>query len=740
MSDELRTAFIAEARDLLADMELALLRCEDGTADGQTINEIFRAAHTIKGSAGVVGLDGVVGFTHVVETVLDRVRAGTLELHADTAALLIGCKDHILALIDAAASGADMQTPEHIGAGATLTARLHGLLEDEPPPPAAQVPVSAPRTIAPPKIAPPSRQAQHDPPADSPTWHISVRFSAEVLQCGMDPLSIIRHLGTFGQLVSVEVVDDGLPAADEFDAAVCYVGFEISFATTADKEQIEAAFEFVDACHLHIIPPRSLMSSYLELLAGAPEGNVALGELLMRCGTLTRRELDSALLLQRQLISDLLSDPPQLGEILIQQQLVAPRVVEAALARQQRTPDPSRPPAPISGKPEGHSIRVDSAKLEKLTDLIGELIIAGASTDLLARRADLADLNESTSRLSRLVEAVRDQTLELRMVQIGSTFTRFQRVVRDVARELGKEIRLEISGGDTELDKTLVEHMNDPLMHLVRNAIDHGIEDAASRMVQGKSAQGTLRLAAYHDSGAVIIEVSDDGRGLDRERILRKARERGLIATAAALSDEQTLALIFEPGFSTTDAVTQLSGRGVGMDVVRSNVAALRGTVDLVSVEGHGTTVRIRLPLTLAIIEGFRVRVGNSSFIIPLDMVEECVDLSPADAAAANQLIDLRGKLLPFVRLRDLYPIEGDLPKWESIVVVRGVGFVVDELLGELQTVIKPLPKLFGNVKGIGGSTILGSGQIALILDVPTLVQQCLVERNAPKTTRRKTA
>jgi two-component system chemotaxis sensor kinase CheA len=321
-------------------------------------------------------------------------------------------------------------------------------------------------------------------------------------------------------------------------------------------------------------------------------------------------------------------------------------------------------------------------------------------------------------------------------MQIGGTFMRFQRIVRDVAREMGKDIHLEISGGDTELDKTLVEHMNDPLMHLVRNAIDHGIEDPATRTQQGKNPQGTLRLAAYHASGAVIIEVSDDGRGLNRERILHKARELGLIGAADVPTDEQTLALILEPGFSTADVVTNLSGRGVGMDVVRSNVAALRGTLDLVSVEGRGTTVRIRLPLTLAIIDGFQVRVGRSLFIIPLDMVEECVDLSPTDASAMNQFINLRGKLLPFVRLRDLYPIEGAAEKWESIVVARGVGFVVDEALGELQTVIKPLPRLFGNVNGIGGSTILGSGRVALILDVPGLVKQCLAERNAPTKAR----
>jgi len=722
VSDDTRTVFIIEARELLADMEIALLRCEDGTADPETINAIFRAAHTIKGSAGLVGLDGVVGFTHLVETLLARVRAGKLTLDADTAALLIGCKDHIQGLIDAAADGVDAQTPEQQAVAESLASALRALLGDDPVPGTARPP---------PAGSAPARAKLTGTTADTLSWHISVRFFAGVLRDGMDPLSIIRYLSTFGRLASVHIVDDAMPASNEFDAESCYLGFEIRFDTDADKAKIEGAFEFVrDECQLHIIPPHSHIARYVELLGDAPLGNIALGALLMQSGTLTRRELDSALRLQQEFVFGASGEAPQLGEILIENQMVAPRVIEAALARQARVPDAPRASGAASPKVESHSIRVDSLKLERLTDLIGELIIAGASTDMIARKADLTDLSESTFRLARLVEAVRDQTLELRMMQIGGTFMRFQRIVRDVARELGKEIRLEVSGGETELDKTLVEHMNDPLMHLVRNAIDHGIEDADTRVAQGKKPQGTLRLAAYHDSGAVVIDVSDDGRGLNRERILRKARERGLIGAADALSDEQTLALVFEPGFSTTDAVTELSGRGVGMDVVKSNVTALRGSVELVSREGEGTTVRIRLPLTLAIIEGFQVRVGSSFFVIPLDMVEECMDLSPTDAAAANQFINPRGKLLPFVRLRDVYRVEGAAAKLESIVVVGGIGLVVDELLGELQTVIKPLPRLFGKVGGIGGSTILGTGQVALILDVPSLIQQCLAERD----------
>jgi two-component system chemotaxis sensor kinase CheA len=323
------------------------------------------------------------------------------------------------------------------------------------------------------------------------------------------------------------------------------------------------------------------------------------------------------------------------------------------------------------------------------------------------------------------------------MVQIGPTFSRFQRIVRDVAREIGKEIRLDIGGAETELDKTLIESITDPLTHLVRNAIDHGIETAEVRRNRGKNAEGVVRLDAYHDSGSVVIEVADDGGGLKRERIVAKAIERGLITDGTSLSDREAFSLIFEPGFSTAEKVTNLSGRGVGMDVVKRNVNDLRGTVELDSKEGEGTIVRIRLPLTLAIIDGFLVGVGTSSFVIPLELVEECVELGEEHRSAEGDrhYINLRGTVLPFIRLREMFSVRSSASRRESIVVIRCAGkrfgIVVDELLGELQTVIKPLSRLFSRIRGIGGSTILGTGQLALILDVPSLLELCLDPRQA---------
>jgi len=378
------------------------------------------------------------------------------------------------------------------------------------------------------------------------------------------------------------------------------------------------------------------------------------------------------------------------------------------------------------------TIRVDSQKLDGLITRIGELITAVAGANLVARRSGSRDFEECMANVTGLVEEIREGSLQLRMVKIGGTFSRFKRVVHDVSRELGKEIELQISGEDTELDKTVVERIADPLTHLVRNAIDHGIEAADVRASRGKSAIGAIKLNAYHDSGTIVIEVSDDGGGLKRDRILAKAIERGLIDASAKPSDSDLFNLIFEPGFSTAEAVTNLSGRGVGMDVVKRNITALRGVVSMKSVEGAGTTVTVRLPLTLAIINGFQVGVGSSIYVLPLDSIDECVEFS---ASEGHDFTSLRGEVLPFIHLRSLFATQAAAAKRQSIVVVRHggrrAGIVVDTLLGEFQTVIKPLAKMFTRVDCVSGSSILGTGDVALILDVPAVLERAIQRSQA---------
>lgn len=363
---------------------------------------------------------------------------------------------------------------------------------------------------------------------------------------------------------------------------------------------------------------------------------------------------------------------------------------------------------------------------------MGELVIANANITQHASRVQDLSLIESASTLSRLVEDIRDRAMQVRMIPIGDVFTRFQRVIRDVSRDLDKKIELVITGGDTELDKNLIEKINDPLMHLVRNAADHGIETPAVRAANGKPEKGTVKLIAFQDTGSIVIQITDDGGGLDREVLIKKAVEKGIIPEGQNLSEKEAFALILAPGFSTAKEVTNISGRGVGMDVVKRNIQELRGTVDIESHKGTGTTVSIRLPLTLAIIDGFMVGVGDSSYIIPLDMVVECIELPKEDREnlSKRNYVNLRGDVLPYIRLRGLFNEPGKRSEYENIVVVQSagqrIGMVVDELHGEVQAVIKSLGRVYRDIKGVSGATIMGDGTVALIVDVQSLVQSVI--------------
>ncbi|WIX07887.1 chemotaxis protein CheA [Xanthomonas oryzae] len=652
--NQLMQTFLAESRDLLEDMERHLLEAERGESSQDAVNAIFRAAHTIKGSGGLFDLPQLVGFTHVVESVLDLVRDEALTLSSDLIGLLLVCCDHIHALVETAADPSHADPAALAAEAEPLLAQLQTYLQGC----ACGVTATA---------------IQHSTPEkQSGYWRITLKLFADALRFGNSPLKLIRNLRGLGSVESIHTDISQLPAFDDLDPEANYLGFQILLRSDADRAAIEDVFEFVrEDCDLDIVA------------VPAPTDGVALAA---------------------------------------RTALAAGAVALAAV--------PAVPPARAAAdagarNTDARSIRVDADKLDRMIDLVGELIIAVSSTSANAQRTGDAQLLESASILAGLVEDVRESALQLRMVKIGGTFSRFQRVVHDVARELGKDIALVVAGEDTELDKSVVEKIGDPLTHLVRNAMDHGIEPADVRVARGKPARGTVGLNAYHDSGSIVIQITDDGGGLNRERILAKALERGLIEPGRQLSDRDVFAMIFEPGFSTAEKVTNLSGRGVGMDVVKRNITALRGTVEIDSTAGVGTTISVRLPLTLAIINGFQVGVGKSVFVVPLDVVEECVEFTPD---YASDYIDLRGSVLPYVRLRELFALGGKTPSRESIVVIRQgaqrFGLVVDTLLGEWQTVIKPLSKVFAQVKGISGSSILGSGDVALILDVPSLIQQ----------------
>ena len=713
--DDAMQTFIIECRELLESMEAALLSAEEAPASEEAINAIFRAAHTIKGSAGLFGLDHIVSFVHVAESVLDKVRNNEIPLDPPLVALMLQVCDHIGVLVSYLEQ---FKEPDNdlLEGSAILQAGLSIYLGATPPPSASTLPIEHDAPY----------ESEGGTPVETDNWHLSLRFNQDVLRNGMDPLSFIRYLGTLGKIVSIVTLTDTLPPLDAMDPETCYLGFEISFSSTADKSDIESVFDFVrEGSQIHILPPRSKISEYIELIQSMPADDMRLGELLIKCGTLTRQELEDGLASQRA--SESPEQPKPIGEVLIEQNVVQPVVVAAALDKQKAVKDIKSAEASL--------IRVDANKLDQLINMVGELIIANAGASLIAQKQGLPELLEATSTISRLVETVRDSALSLRMVQIAATFNKFKRVVRDVSAELGKEIRLEISGEETELDKTVVEKIADPLTHLVRNSMDHGIEPADVRISRGKPSYGTLKLNAYHDSGNIIIQVSDDGGGLNKQRIFNKAVEKNLIKPDQVLSDSEIYNLIFEPGFSTADAVSNLSGRGVGMDVVRRNIQELRGAIDIASQEGNGTTMTIRLPLTLAIIDGFLVQTASNVYVVPLDMVVECIELNERESGdtLSHDFINLRGEVLPYINLKDHFELTGAPVKRQNIVVVQNgnqkAGLVVDTLIGEFQTVIKPLGRVFSNIRGIGGFTILGTGEVALILDIPRMLQGIISEK-----------
>lgn len=711
--EEIYSVFIQEAREQLTAMEDGLLHMEQGGQDADVLNAIFRAAHTIKGASGVVELHHIERFTHVLENLLDRLRNGELHLSSEMVTLLLQGSDHIGNLLSVVEQGRFDEDPSLTEAGRGLSDGLRAFGT-----PASAAPAQPDAGAGPASVAT-ANNAGNDTGTAADGWHISVRFGPDMLKMGMDPLNFLRYLLQLGEITHLTTLSDAMPTAQEMDAECCYLGFEVTLHSRASKAEIENVFAFCrDDCELHILPPHSKVADYLQLIQQLPEEPLRLGEILVRSGALTHEELDDGLRQQRSqgeaAEGAAAPAPAPLGAILVERKAVQPEIVEAA-ARQKQVHD--------KRSSEARLIRVQADKLDQLIDLVGELVIAGASASLLARRSGQGPLMEATSVLSRLVENIRDSALQLRMVQIGETFNRFNRVVRDTAREIGKDIALVIAGAETELDKSVVEKIGDPLMHLVRNAMDHGLEPADVRLAAGKPACGRLELNAYHDSGSIVIEVIDDGGGIHIDRVQAKAIERGLIQAGHNLSEQEIVNLIFEAGFSTAQTVSNLSGRGVGLDVVKRNIQALRGRVEVQTWPGQGSRFTIRLPLTLAIIDGFLTAVGASSYVIPLDAVVECLELQGQDTR--GHMLNLRGEVLPFIRLRDFFEIEGEPPARENVVVIAAgphkAGIVVDQLLGEFQTVIKPLGQLFRHLRGIGGSTILGSGEVALILDVQAL-------------------
>jgi two-component system, chemotaxis family, sensor kinase CheA len=693
MMDVHREAFKEEAYELLAELESSLLELEERPDDADLIGRVFRAMHTIKGSGSMFGFDDIAAFTHEVETIFDMVRNGKLEVSKRLVNLTLAARDQIKAMLDCADGGGC--------ADAALSLQIITQL--------CLLSCSEPAAAA-------TAEAKQAKPESRVKVTYRIRFAPcrDIFGRGSNPLMLLSELRELGPC-NVVAQTTGFPALAEMDPEGCYVYWDVILTTDQGENAIRDVFIFVeDECDLKIEVIADHSAPVEE-----PEYK-KLGEILLERGDISRQDMEEVLAQQKRF-----------GELAVSKGIVPEAKVHAALVEQRHVKEVRQEKQSAEA---ASSIRVPAERLDVLVNLVGELVTVQARLSQTATERADAELSAIAEEVERLTAELRDSALNIRMLPIGSTFSKFKRLVRDLSVELGKEIEMSTDGAETELDKTVIEKLNDPLVHLIRNSIDHGIELPEAREAAGKERYGTVHLSAVHSGDSVLITIADDGAGLDKEAIRAKALERGIITASAELSEKELFNLIFAPGFSTAKAISSISGRGVGMDVVKRAIEALRGSIDITSVRGEGTKIMVRIPLTLAIIESLLVKIGNDAFMLPLSLVDECVELTREDVARSHgrNLAHVRERLVPYIPLRERFAIPGSSPEIEQIVItqVNGarVGFVVDHVIGEHQTVIKSLGRAYKNVEGISGATILGDGSVALILDVPQLVQSVEAE------------
>ena len=676
--DQFHEVFFVESFEALDSMESALLQLTPGAVDAETINTIFRVAHSIKGGAGMFGFAEITSFTHVLETLLDELRAGRMEVTAPICEGLLQSVDQIRAMITAT----QKQQPLDLSVSNVLQEQFKELVAAG----GKSSPVAAIRS-APAAAKPATVQRASSPTAantaDTPQWRIRFKALPELLNRGNDPLRIFDELAGLGSL-TVTADCSQVPALPDLDPAHCHIQWELLLSTSAPREAIDLIFEWADGdCELVV----EQVNAQASTAAASIESPVV---------------------------------EPEAAPI------AAVHDVPAKVAG-------AKPVA--AAATEVNSIRVAIEKIDELLNTVGEIVITQSMLSQLATRFEgvHADrLRVGLGQLETNIRELQESVMRVRMLPVGSVFSRFPRLVRDLSNRLGKQIRLQITGEHTELDKTVLEKIGDPLVHLVRNSVDHGIETPDIRIAAGKNAEGTVHLNAFHKGGSINIVISDDGKGLDKARLLEKARGKGLIDAGAVLTDEQIYDLIFLPGFSTAAQTTDVSGRGVGMDVVRRNIKELGGNVELRTELGKGTTTTITLPLTLAIVDGQSVAVGSETYIVPLVTIVESLQLK---AGTANQIYNhgevfsFRGDYLPIIRLHEVFGVapRSSVLSDGLIMVVEGdgkrAGIFIDELLGQQQVVIKSMETNYARIEGVGGATILGEGTVALILDIPGLLR-----------------
>ncbi len=663
--------FFEESFEGLDVMETGLMELDLGEADVEEINTIFRAAHSIKGGAGTFGFDDIASFTHVMETLLDEMRSGSRDVTREAVDLLLTSVDCLREMLSAVDAGDAIDEERKNSIQAKLEVMLANGSGTQPE-----------------KQGSNSGGTGNDHPTAG-VWKIRFAPHPHLFRTGNDPVRMFRELEHLGEL-NTTVDTSKLPPFDELDPEESCFEWELELRGECSEDDIIEVFEWVDEdCDLSIsrIEDKSEQNTDPENDPSISKGSTGVTE----------------------------EKPEETQKI--QQKLPA-----------------TKKKASKKTSNENSSIRVGIDKIDALINMVGELVITQSMLSQISEKFMLEDierLRDGIDQLERNTRELQENVMQIRMLPISFSFNRFPRLVRDLASKLGKNIELKMSGEQTELDKTVMEKIGDPLVHLVRNSLDHGIEMPEVRKAAGKPETGVLSLNAYHESGSIVIEISDDGAGLNTEKILQKAREKGLVGEEEELPDEKIHELIFAPGFSTADQVSDVSGRGVGMDVVMKNIRDLGGVVEIKSEKGKGSTFTIRLPLTLAILDGQLIRVGRHIYIIPLVSIIESIQIEEENCnsiAGKAELYKLREEYIPVVRLHKLFNVEPDSKKLSNGILVvaesegQKVGVFVDDLLAQQQVVIKSLETNYQKVDGISGATILGDGTVAMILDLPGLV------------------
>lgn len=691
MIDAHKQAFKEEATELLSELELTLLSLEHNPEDGELIAKVFRALHTIKGSSGMFGFDDITMFTHDIESAYDHIRNGDIKITKDIIDLTLAARDMISVMLEQSEGGGDIdeqKTKEILMAFKNLTnaAGKESAKSEKPK-----------ETKNKNTFMPPAEKEK--------TFHIFFKSFPELFITGNNPILLLNELRELGRTIIIEV-HDSIPELDEIEPEKCYLSWNVILKTDKGIDAIKDVFIFVeDECDIRI-------ENIDEFVRIDEEGDFEKLEYSIKEKTLAG-QTDI-----KDILKNLKSEP-------VTEQIKTPTKPEA---KKTKSADSHAEPDAAS------SIRVAADKLDELVNLVGELVIVQARLSQIAQKSNEANMISLSEEVERITWSLRDSALNIRMLPIGTTFSKFKRLVRDLSRDLKKEVDLSTDGADTELDKTVIEKLNDPLIHIIRNSIDHGIELPEERVRNGKSKTGHVHLSASQSGGSVLIRISDDGAGMDKDAIKAKALKMGLITENAELKDSEIYELVFSPGFSTAEKVTNVSGRGVGMDVVIKAIDALRGTVEVESKRGQGSTIILKIPLTLAIIDGLLIQLQDDFYVIPLSSVEECIELTREDIEKVHgrHVVNIREEIVPYINLRERFRVDGASPEIEQVVIVgikgNRFGFVVDKVIGQHQTVLKTLGRIYKNVEGISGATILGDGTVALILDVIKLVEKEEIE------------